>query len=158
STVFYAAFSNYGEASHQALDIFHRELEESSVLRDWWQLTDPAGTKNFEDFAQKFYGLSQYLGDEIVISASPKGKEPSVLFIAEVRKPGLKAFLEQMIAQFPPTPKPALRILDPQQLAFAKDIPHEQPIVLVRSDFVIASGDLATLRSFNARLKLDRAD
>lgn len=152
STVFYAAFPNYGDASHQALDIFHRELEESTVLRDWWQHTDPSGTKNFEDFAQKFYALSQYLGDEIVISGSPTGKEPSVLFIAEVRKPGLKAFLEQMIAQFPPTPKPALRVLDPQELAVAKDVPEEQPIVLVRPDLVVASGDVATLRSFNARL------
>jgi len=152
STVFYAAFPNYGDTSHQALDIFHRELEESSVLRDWWQHTDPSGTKNFEDFAQKFYALSQYLGDEIVISGSPTGKEPSVLFIAEVRKPGLKAFLEQVIAQLPPTPKPALRILDAQELAFAKDVPQQQPIVLVRPDFVIASGDIATLRSFNARL------
>src|SRR5215469_16846100 len=158
STVFYAAFPNYGDASHHALDIFHRELEESSVLRDWWQHLDPAGAKNFEDFAQKFYLLSQYLGDEIVISGSPKGKEPSLLFIAEVRKPGLKPFLEQMIAQLPPTPKPALRILDPEQLAFAKDVPQEQPIVLVRPDFVIASGDVATLRSFNARLAQHGAD
>ena len=158
STVFYAAFPNYGNSSHQALDIFHRELEESSVLRAWWQHMDPSGTKDFEDFAQKFYALSQFLGDEIVISGSPKGKEPSVLFIAEVRKPGLKAFLEQMIAQLPPTPKPALRILDPQELAFAKDAPHEQPVVLVRPDFVIASGDVATLRSFNARLAQHDAD
>jgi len=158
STVFYAAFPNYGEASHQALDIFHRELEESSVLREWWQHMDSAGTKNFEDFAQNFYALSQYLGDEIVISASAKGKEPRVLFIAEVRKPGLKAFLEQTIAQLPATSKPVLRILDPQQLALAKDVPREQPIVLVRPDFVIASGDLATLRSFSGELAQPRAD
>src|SRR5215475_14035392 len=92
------------------------------------------------------------------MSGSPKGKEPSILFIAEVRKPGLKPFLEQMIAQLPPTPKPALRILDPQGLAMAKDVPHEQPIVLVRPDFVIASGDVATLRSFNARLTQHGAD
>lgn len=158
STVFYAAFPNYGEASHQALEIFHRELEESSVLHDWWQHTDPSGTKNFEDFAQMFYTLSQYLGDEIVISGSPKGKEPSVLFIAEVRKPGLKAFLELMTAHLPPTPKPAFRILDPQELAVAKDVPGEQPVVLVRTDFVIASGDVATLRAFNARLGKQGAD
>jgi hypothetical protein len=36
STVFYAAFSNYGDASRQALQIFHQELQESPVLRDWW--------------------------------------------------------------------------------------------------------------------------
>ena len=158
STVFYAAFPNYGNASHQALDIFHRELEENSALRGWWQHMDPSETTSFEDFAQKFYALSQYLGDEIVLSGSPKGKEPSILFIAEVRKPGLKAFLERMIAQFPPTPKPALRILDPQELAFAKDAPHEQPIVVVGPDFLIASGDVATLRSFHARLTQHGAD
>src|SRR5271154_2894740 len=36
STVSYAAFSNYGDAADQTLKIFHQELAESAVLRDWW--------------------------------------------------------------------------------------------------------------------------
>ncbi|HEX6802946.1 MAG TPA: DUF3352 domain-containing protein [Terriglobales bacterium] len=157
SAAFYAAFPNYGEAARQALDTFHQQLQESSVLRDWWQHMDPAATKKFEDVAPKFYALSQYLGDEVVISGSVREKAPDVFFVAEVRKPGLKAFLQQMIATLPASPKPALRIVDPQELAMAKDAPGEQPIILVRPDFVIGAGNVAGLRSFSARLSQHNA-
>jgi hypothetical protein len=37
STMSYAAFSNYGNVTEQALKIFRQELQESAVLHDWWQ-------------------------------------------------------------------------------------------------------------------------
>ena len=152
STVFYAAFPNYGDASRQALQIFHQELQESPVLRDWWQHVNAEGTGKVEDRLQTFYELSQYLGDEIVIAGSAKGMEPSILFVAEVRKPELKAFLEQLVRQFPATPRPALRVLDLQDLAVAKDAPGQQPIIFVGPDFAIGASSVAALRSFNASL------
>ena len=70
STVFYAAFPNYGEASHQALKIFQKELQVSPVLRAWWQHGElaTAGPK-VEDALEKIYQLSQFLGDELTVSA-----------------------------------------------------------------------------------------
>jgi hypothetical protein len=162
STVFYAAFPNYGDASHQALTIFRQEVQQSKPLRDWWQHGElaTAGPK-VEDALDKFYQLSQYLGDEIVVSGATKGGQgPSLFIVAEVRKPGLKAFLQQMMAEFGDKSKPAMRVLDVQELAAAKDKdndkdgrPSQEPVVLVRPDFVIVSLDMAELRSFNARLE-----
>src|SRR5713101_171131 len=163
STMFYAAFPNYGDASHQALAVFQQELKDSSVLRDWWQHGDmAAAAPRIEDSFDKFYQLSQFFGDEIVFSGSIAARQdhPSLLILAEVRKPGLKPFLQQMVKDVAGKSNPPLRLLDLQQLAIAKDNdnnkaarpPAQELLVLVRPDFVVAAFDIATLRSFNARL------
>ena len=156
STVFYAAVPNYGDASHQALAIFRQELQQSPALRNWWQHGEfaQAGPK-LEDSLEKFYQLSQYLGDEVVVSAATSGRQgPSLLIVAEVRKPGLKDFLQRMMKEPAPGSKPPMRILDAQELAAIKDVrPTQEPVVLVRPDFVVVSLDTADLRSFNARLE-----
>jgi hypothetical protein len=153
STTTYAAFPNYGDVANQALKIFRQELQESAVLRDWWQHGEPATTgPKLEDSLEKLSQLSQYLGDEIVVSVTIEGQNPRLLIVAEDRKPGLKKFLQQMVNELAGKSKPGVRILDPQELAAAEDRVSEEPIVLVRPDFVVLSPDLATLRGFNARL------
>src|SRR5712664_699337 len=90
STMSYATFPNYGDVAHQALSVFRQEIQESSVLRDWWQHGElaAAGPK-VEDSFEKFFQLSQYLGKEIVVSGAFEGREASLLIVAEIRKPGL---------------------------------------------------------------------
>ncbi|HEY1421989.1 MAG TPA: hypothetical protein VGF20_00940, partial [Candidatus Acidoferrum sp.] len=154
STVFYAAFPNYGDAAQQTLKTFRAELQESAVLRDWWLHGEVAATgPKVEDFVEKFGQFQGYLGDEIVLAGATDGREPSLLVIAEVRKPGLKGFLEQVIAQVAGNSKPGVRVLDPQQLAKLEDKGRGQEfMVLVRTDYVVGAADLKTLRSLNARL------
>jgi type IV pilus assembly protein PilA len=154
STLVYAAYPNYGDAVHQSLKIFRQELQESSPLRDWYQHGPAAedGPK-VEDFLEKLYQLSQYLGDEIVLSASTEDRRPSVLIIAEIRKPGLKKMLQQMLEELAGKSKPGVRILDAQELATTENNSSTQePMVLVRPDFVVAAFDLTTLKSFNTLL------
>ena len=160
STMSYAAFSNYGDVAHQALKIFRQELQESAVLRDWWQHDElaAAGPK-VEDSLEKFYQLSQYLGQEIVVSGAMEGHEPSLLVVAEVRKPGLKKLLQQMVNELAGTSKPGVRVLNQQELATARDgRPAQEFVVLVRPDFVVGALDLATLRKMNARLDRGRRE
>lgn len=162
STIFFAAFPNYGDAAHQALQIFRQELQESSVLRDWWSHGDmaTAGPK-IEDSLEKLHQLHQYLGEEIVVSGSisMEGKEPDFLAFAEIRKPGLKKYLEQMVEQFGGESTAGVRVLDPQGLAVAKEkSPKQQLLVLARPDFVVATENLALLRSFSARLDQGRRE
>jgi hypothetical protein len=156
STIAYLAIPNYGEASHQALSLFQQELKDNAELRAWWQHGDMAieGPK-IEDRLEKFYQLSQYLGDEIVVSATNDGKkDPRVVVLAEVRTPGLKGFLRATLNDLADKSQPAARILDLAELASAKDAAiGQQAVVLVRPDLVIGAPDLATLRSFNARLE-----
>jgi len=133
STVLYAGFPNYGEASHQALAVFHQELKENAKLRAWWEQGGMAkeGPK-IEDALEKIYGLSQYLGDEIVVGAAPStGKEdPKFVILAEVRKPGLKDFLPKILKDFAEKSTPAIRVLDVAELANAKDAPSsDRPVI-----------------------------
>jgi type II secretory pathway pseudopilin PulG len=154
STTFCAAFPNYGDVSTQILDALHEELQKNAVFRDWWQHGDMAATgPKVEDFLKKFSELHQYLGEEIVLSGSTEGKDPSLVIVAEVRKPGLKKVLQQMAEQLAGNSKPSTQILEQQELAAATDkgLP-QQPVVLIRPDFVVLATNLATLRSFNDRL------
>ena len=153
STMFYAAFSNYGDATHQALTVFQQELQESAVLRDWWQHSGAAQSgPKVEDALEKVYQLSQYLGDEIVVSGAMEGKTPSMLIAAEIRKPGLKSALEAILNESGSKSKSSVRVLDPQELAKAEDLPSETPVILVRPDFVVVALNVAALRSFSTRL------
>lgn len=155
TTMSYAAISNYGDVTEQSLKIFRQELQESAVLRDWWEHSDvaEAGPKVL-DSLEKIAQLHQFLGDEIVVSGSLQGQDPKLLVIAEIRKPGLKKFLQEAIAQLGGgESKQGIHVFDPQELAAAKDEhPWKDLFVLVRSDFVVAAADPATLREFNARL------
>lgn len=149
---YYAAVANYGDAAHQALIIFQQELQQSNVLRDWWQhgALAAAGQKT-EDSIEQFYQFSQFLGDEIVIAGDTTDKHRSLLLVAEVRKPGLKEFIGRVLAQLPPNPN--LKVLSPQDLATANISPDVgQFVILVRPDFVIAAPSLETVRSFNRLL------
>lgn len=154
STMSYAAFPNYGDVTHQALAVFRQELQESPVLRDWWQHGQLATTGPvLLDSLDKLDQLEQYLGEELVVSGAIDGREPRLLLVASIKKPGLKKFLEQMLIQLPDKSKPGLRVLDLQELATAKDeSPAQGLLMLVRPDFVVAASDLPTLRSFSARL------
>ncbi len=150
STMSYAAFPNYGDATQQALKIFRQELQESAVLREWWQRGDlaTAGPK-IEDSLDQFVQFQQFLGDEIVVSVSFEGQEPKLLVVSELRKPGLKKFLQDKITQLGGESKQGVHILDLQDLAAAKDAGAPKDLlVLVRPDYVVAAMDLATLRNF----------
>src|SRR5271169_2630812 len=154
STMSYAAIANYGDVTQQALKVFRQELQESAVLRDWWQHGDmaTAGPK-IEDSMEQFAQFQQYLGEEIVISGSLEGQDPKLLVVAEIRKPGLKKFLQESITQLGGESKQGIHILDQQDLAAAKDDGWPKGLLLlVRPDYVVGAMDLATLRKFNARL------
>jgi len=154
STMSYAAIANYGDVTQQALKMFRQELQESAVLRDWWQHGDMAAAgPKIEDSLEQFAQFQQFLGEEIVVSGSLEGQDPKFLFVAEIRKPGLKKFLQETIAQLGGESKQSVHVLDQQDLAAAKDeVSPKGLLVLVRPDYIVAATDLATLRKFNARL------
>jgi type IV pilus assembly protein PilA len=151
STTAYGAFPNYGVPAHQAFDIFQEELKSSIPLRDWWQHVQ-ANSKgpSLETYLKKYYQLSEYLGDEIVASGTIRDTDGGVLFMAEIKKPGLEEFLRTTVKELAGKSTPP-RILSPKELATAEDR-NNQPVILVRPDLVIFSTDLKTARNFNAQL------
>jgi type II secretory pathway pseudopilin PulG len=165
NTVFYAAFPNYGEASHQVLALFQDELKQNADLRTAWTQGEMAtnGPK-IENALEQFYQVSQFLGDEIVVSGAVEGeKDPTFVMIAEAQKPGLQDPLLQLAKSLAGKSTAPMRVLDVKELAVASSTGDaktkatfkptaDQLLILVRPDFIIGALDLATLRSFNASL------
>ncbi|HKV94602.1 MAG TPA: DUF3352 domain-containing protein [Candidatus Angelobacter sp.] len=153
NTVFYAALPNFGPQLRQSLDIYRQELQGSAAMRDFLQKNHlDTSEPKFEDGIAKFCDFMDYLGDEVVITGGFKGKEPNGVLIAEVKKPGLRAFLEKIDQELNASSTEHLRFFDPQQLETATDHAGQEPVVLIRPDFVVISTSTATLRAFNAQL------
>jgi len=160
STVFVAASSNYGDVLHQAMAIFQQELQTSAVLRDWWLHSDVSkSAPDIERLTQKLYEASQYLGDEVILSASVREKEPVPLLVAEIRKPGLKEFLQGVLRDLPAQSHPPVRLLDVAELAgLRSQRPMQDLLILVRPDYLVIGGDAAALREFNTRIDKQSAE
>jgi len=103
--VLFASAPNYGQALAEAHRLFRERLQESAVLRDWWAQVDPARHQgpDLATVVEKVRGFSDFLGDEIVLAAVDTGGPQRVvpLVLAEVRKPGLREFLEGELARLP---------------------------------------------------------
>jgi DNA-binding FrmR family transcriptional regulator len=103
--VLFAAAPNYGQSLADAHRLFRERLQESAVLRDWWAQADPArhGGPDLATVVEKVRGFSDFLGEEIVLAAVDTGKPRRIvpLVLAEVRKPGLREFLEGELARLP---------------------------------------------------------
>jgi hypothetical protein len=153
NTVVFAGIPNLGDAVQQANKLFQQELQESAVLRDWWQQVQ-AGKKNgpeFDEIINYVHDLGQYLGDEIVFSVSLNGHDGQPLVVAQVQHDGLKQFIQQEAAKYAAT-KGHIRIVDEQELNQIPAQQGKQLLILVRSDFVAAAGNAATLKQFVAGL------
>jgi ferric-dicitrate binding protein FerR (iron transport regulator) len=153
NTVVFAGIPNLGDAVQQANKLFQQELQESAVLREWWQQVQ-AGKKNgpeFDEIINYVHDLGQYLGDEIVFSVALNGHDGEPLVVAQVQHDGLKQFIAQEAAKYAGT-KEHIRVVDEQELNQIPAQKGKQLLVLVRSDFVAAAGDAATLKQFVAGL------
>src|SRR5260370_239189 len=70
-------------------------------------------------------------------------------------KPGLRAFLQQLLGQYGGKSKatPPVMLYSQQELLAAARVPKSKPLlVLVRPDFVVAGSDLAALKRANAEI------
>ena len=153
NTVVFAGIPNLGDAVQQANKLFQQELQESAVLREWWQQVQ-SGKKNgpeFDEIINYVHDLSQYLGDEIVFSVALNGHEGQPLVVAQVQHDGLKQFIQQEAAKYAGT-KGHIQVVDEQELNQLSPQQGKQLLILVRPDFVAAAGDAATLKQFVAGL------
>ena len=162
SSVAYAALPNYGDAVSQTLAIFHQELAASLPLRNWWQHGSPAtaGPKIL-DGLEKIAQFYQFLGPELVASCPMEGTEPQFIAFSEVRKPGLKLFLQQWNQELADKSKSKFRfrVLEPKDLSTAADTPGSDEVtILLRPDFIASADKIATLRAFNSHLDAPTRD
>lgn len=97
NAVLYAAIPNVGGTILQAKRIFDDRLAESDVLRKWWGQQSASHSADVDRLIGQISSVGDYLGNEIVFSIAADGshsyQEP--LLLAEVRRPGLAAYLQQ---------------------------------------------------------------
>jgi ferric-dicitrate binding protein FerR (iron transport regulator) len=153
NTVLFAGIPNLGDAVQQANKLFQQELQESAVLRDWWQQVQ--SNKNngpqFDEIVNYVHDLGQYLGDEIVFSIGLNGNQAEPLVVAQVQHDGLKQFIEQEAGKYSDL-KSHVLVVDEQGLNQLSAQKSKGLLILVRPDFVAASADIATLKQLNAAL------
>lgn len=149
NTIVYAGIPNLGDAAQQANQLFDQELQESPVLRQWWQQTQAhKHGPDIKEILTEVHALGAYLGDEIVFSLSTGERRGYPLVIAQVQKPGLKEFIAQEYAN-----QPNVQVVDEQGLKnLSARSEGEDLVILVRPDFVAASGDAPALQAFDAIL------
>jgi ferric-dicitrate binding protein FerR (iron transport regulator) len=153
-TVVYASIPNLGQAMSQANQLFQQQLQESAVLREWWQQSNGGqGHPSFQETIEKIHMLSRYLGDEIVLSAQLGASHGSPLILALPSRPGLKEFINsQLASQNEDANGPHWHALEEKELAAAGAQSKHELFVLVLPNLV-AAGDLGTLRRFDAQLR-----
>jgi ferric-dicitrate binding protein FerR (iron transport regulator) len=151
STILFASIPNLGDAVDQANKLFQQELQESAVLREWWdQAQSQKGAPKYNEVIEYVHDLSQYLGNEIVFSVSRDGHEAGPLVIAQVQRPGLRQFIEQEAAKHANPKHPnGVRVFDEKEIASAQQGSGHGLFLLVRQDFVAAAVDIATLQRIN---------
>src|SRR5216683_2299103 len=155
-TVLYIGIPNLGMALQQANQIFQQQLSQSKVLQDWW---NKSGNSNQhptpQELIDRIHYVSQYLGDEVVITArgSFASNEHGPILLAEVRQAGLKDYLQNHLAYAFASQRSAanLHVVDPQSLSsLAGD--ERGMIMLVRPNVLVAGGDAASVRQMSAQL------
>ncbi|HZU29711.1 MAG TPA: FecR domain-containing protein [Candidatus Angelobacter sp.] len=155
NTVLFAGVPNLGDAVQQANKLFQQELQESAVLREWWQqVQNKNAGPDFNELINYVHDLGQYLGDEIVFSVAYNGQQAEPLVVAQVQRDGLKQFIQQETAKYADA-KAHIQIVDQQELSqINPQKKGHQLLILVRPDFVAAAVDVNTLKQFSAGLNV----
>jgi ferric-dicitrate binding protein FerR (iron transport regulator) len=148
NTVVYAAIPNMGETLAEASRLFNERVQESEVLREWWAEHQPKGPHSLEDIVNRLRTFSSYLGDEVVLSitGTRRGKYEPPMLLAEVKRPGLKEFLEAQARELGSNGNAAFQFVES-----AESIPGKTTgtqLLMTIKDDVVAIGTADSVREF----------
>jgi hypothetical protein len=112
---FFASIPNLAQYLGAAQAVFHQKLEESPELRRWWA----GGAARAEAVLEKLRAGSEYLGEEVIIVASPQesGQMDAPVFLAETKREGFAEFVRQQAIPATVAAKPGVVVFGPVQRA-----------------------------------------
>ncbi|MGH9660388.1 MAG: FecR domain-containing protein [Bryobacteraceae bacterium] len=95
-TVVFASLPNLGETLAQANQIFRQRMQDSPVLRQWWEKQMRGDGPKFDEIIARVRAVSEYLGDEIVIGArlNHRGQLDEPVFLAQVKRDGFRQYVD----------------------------------------------------------------
>lgn len=98
-TVVFAAIPNLGRTLGEAQEILRQRVAESPALQEWWNQKMKSGA--MDKAVDEIRAVGEYLGDEIVIAAAtgPDGTVGSPVFLAEVKRPGLREHVQRRLEE-----------------------------------------------------------
>jgi hypothetical protein len=151
--VVFASVPNYGQTLADAHRLFQERLQQSPVLQEWWADADPArhGGPPLATVIDKLRGFAEYLGGEIALAVVDRGVERRrfyPVFLAEVRRPGLREFLEGELRETSAAAgrRPGVQIID-ETGAVLSNVDKSEVVVLLRPDLIAISPDKQGLTS-----------
>jgi hypothetical protein len=150
AAVAFIAAPNYGESLAQAHALFEERVQQSEVLRQWWQKAGAGGRgPSVADVVARLRDLGAYLGQEVAVAFVPApGERLHHLLLADAGRSGLRDFMETGFFVGPKHP-----VVHFVEGAMPAAPPAAASLyVLIRPDVVAASDDWATLRSAAACL------
>jgi len=151
-TLLYISIPNLGDFLSEANNLFHDQLNQSPALQRWWSAGKNHNTEQLDAMVNKVHGVSQFLGNEIVVVGLNQSNNQGVAIVADVRKEGLGDFLK---TQFPAsTSNGGLVVLDEVSLNAGPSATRMQPggYALVRAHEVVFSNSISLLKEMNAQL------
>ena len=149
-SVLYVAIPNIGGMLGDAQRIFEERLNQSAVLRDWWN--QQGSQAKLQQVLDTVHGFSDYLGNEVVMTMAEGGPDGlhAPVAMAEVTRSGFREYLQQQMAQI--SGGAALTVVDdPANLPVAGD--QHGAFVLLINSFVAVSPDPANLRAVAALIQ-----
>jgi hypothetical protein len=142
NTAIYAAAPNLGNTLADAWKLFEQQLAARPALREWFnQAHTPAQRAHLETAIARIREVSDYIGDEVVM-AVPAGPKGQPVFIAEVRRTGLREYLSKFGSD--------VQVVDTIPAAAPNP---ETTLVLLQGNFVAASPDPLLLRAVAASIQ-----
>ena len=149
NTLMYIGIPNLGEFLNEANQIFQDQLKQSPVLQQWWNQGQGQNAAQFESLVGKIQGMSQYLGNEIVIVGVEQSGKPEFAIVSDIEKSGLGDFLT---SQFPASAlQPGITVLSESELATASSASNTGYALILQKQ-VVFSNSVATLKVVDAQL------
>jgi hypothetical protein len=154
-TLIYASVPNYGDQIAEANRMFQDQLQQSQVLRQWWQ-SNGVGKDNakFQEMVERVRTLSQYLGNEVVFMLVPgyNGKGAAMVVVAQVTRPGLRDFLQSEIDKnVDANHRDRISVYDEAGAAKSAGSQHGHISIMAGEKLLLASSDGVVLQGFASR-------
>ncbi|MGH9397509.1 MAG: FecR domain-containing protein [Terriglobia bacterium] len=159
-TVIYAAIPNLQSTLSEASQLFQERIAASPVLQQWWQKQEASGAAPMaEEILGKVQTFSEYLGNEVVIAVG-RGRRPgdySPVVLAQVEKPGLRAFLNEQLSVLNLRGKGQFRIVDHPALASLAAGNKPAALILLKNNMIVIATDPTQLRQVASLIGSGRA-